>query len=101
MTDRPVPAESGQSLALARDKSLHRATARARRRSRDAGTTAADGVRLADELDALMGALSARPAGPVAADLPRSAEPSTTEALRRWRARGWRVLLPLVREDLD
>ncbi|GAA4360045.1 5-formyltetrahydrofolate cyclo-ligase [Angustibacter luteus] len=68
------------------------------RRSREDTAAGADGDRLADVVESLA---PVRAASTVAAFASRGDEPSTGPLLARWRAAGRRVLLPVVRPDLD
>lgn len=75
-------------------KAALRRTLRERRAARDDAARAAAGERLAAHADAI-------PAGTVAAFVGTRTEPATLPLLEALRASGRRVLLPVLREDMD
>jgi 5-formyltetrahydrofolate cyclo-ligase len=79
---------------IAEEKAALRRTLRERRAARDDAARAAAGARLADHAAAL-------PARTIAAFVGTKTEPPTLPLLNALRARGRRVLLPVLRADLD
>src|SRR4051794_24636687 len=79
---------------MAEAKAALRRTLRERRAARDEAARSAAGERLAAHADAI-------PAGTVAAFVGTRTEPPTLPLLDALRAAGRRVLLPVLREDMD
>jgi 5-formyltetrahydrofolate cyclo-ligase len=79
---------------IAEAKAALRRTLRERRAARDGAARASAGARLADHAGAL-------PARTVAAFVGTKTEPPTLPLLNALRARGRRVLLPVLRPDMD
>jgi 5-formyltetrahydrofolate cyclo-ligase len=83
---------------VARDKRALRAAVRGARSAKSPDDLAAAALALAGRVESLP---AVRDAAVVAAYVSAGREPPTAVLLERWRARGLRVLLPVVLPDLD